>query len=60
MKACVASGSISVLVNGSPTEDFSVKKGLHQGNPLVPFLFLVVADGLSGFVTSAIDKGLLD
>lgn len=39
MKACICSGSISVLVNGSPTEDFEVKRGLCQGGPLAPFIF---------------------
>lgn len=39
MKACAASGSIYVLVNGSPTADFNVKKGLCQGDPLAHFFF---------------------
>lgn len=59
MRACAASGSISVLVNGSPIVDFDVKKGLRQGDPLAPFLFLVVAEGLAGLVRSAVDKGHL-
>lgn len=59
MKVCVALGSISVLVNGSPTADFSVKKGLRQGDPLAPFLFLVIVEGLAGLVRSAVDKGVL-
>lgn len=37
MKVCVVSGSISVLVNSSLTEDFGMKKGLCQGDPLAPF-----------------------
>lgn len=59
MLACVRSGSVSVLVNGSPTADFCMERGLRQGDPLAPFLFLAVAEGLSGLVRSATEKGIL-
>jgi len=42
-----------VLVNGSPTEEFKPTRGLRQGDPLAPFLFLVVAEGLAGLVRQA-------
>lgn len=34
MKACIKSTTMSVLVNGSPTEDFPTFRGLRQGDPL--------------------------
>lgn len=37
MAACVFLGSISVLVNGSPTTEFNMEKGLRKGDPLAPF-----------------------
>jgi hypothetical protein len=43
MKACVCSGNMSVLVNGSPTEEICIKRGLKQGDPLAPFLFMRTA-----------------
>jgi len=49
MKACVCGGSMSILVNGSPTEEISIQRGLKQGGPLAPFLFLMVAEKFSGF-----------
>jgi len=45
--------TISVLVNGSPTEEFKLRRGLRQGDPLAPFLFLIVAKGLAGLVGNA-------
>jgi len=48
IKGCLESASVSVLVNGSPTKEFFPMKGLRQGDPLAPFLFLIVAEGLAG------------
>ncbi|GAU35675.1 hypothetical protein TSUD_162470 [Trifolium subterraneum] len=57
MRACIFNSSMSVLINGSPTEDFSVGKGLRQGDPLSPFLFLLAAEGLTSLVKKAVDIG---
>ncbi|GKV33229.1 hypothetical protein SLEP1_g41758 [Rubroshorea leprosula] len=59
IKECLSTARISVLVNGSPTEEFRMGKGLRQGDPLSPFLFLMIAEGLHGLVKKAELEGLL-
>lgn len=62
MKATIFAGSTSDLVNGSPTNEIKVSKGIRKGDPLAPFLFLVAAEGLSSLIKKATDlyifKGL--
>ncbi|GKV33771.1 hypothetical protein SLEP1_g42231 [Rubroshorea leprosula] len=53
---CLRSASISILVNGSPTEEFNMQRGLRQGNPLSPYLFLIVAEGFHALLLEAEKK----
>jgi len=48
-----------VLVNGSPTEEFKPSRGLRQDDPLAPFLFLVVVEGLVGLVRQDVKTNML-
>ncbi|GKV49628.1 hypothetical protein SLEP1_g56369 [Rubroshorea leprosula] len=59
IRECLSTARISVLVNGSPTKEFVMGKGLRQGDPLSPFLFLIVAEGLNGLVKRAENEGML-
>lgn len=53
-EVCLKSSSTSILVNGSPTSEFIACRGLRQGDPLAPFLFNVVVQGLCGMMRQAI------
>lgn len=58
MKVCVWGGSMSILVNGSPTEEINIKRGLKQGDPLAPFLFLLVAEDFSRVMRNVVSLNL--
>jgi hypothetical protein len=55
IRACVFAGNMSVLVNGSQSEEINIQRGLKQGDPLAPFLFLLVAEGLGGVMKRAVE-----
>lgn len=57
IKGCIFAGSCSVLVNGSPADEFQIKRGLKQGDPLALFLFLMVAERLLGLMRKAVSIG---
>ena len=59
VKGCLVLSSVSVLINGSPTKEFKPSRGLRQGDPLAPFLFLVVVEGLAGLVRQALRTNVL-
>jgi hypothetical protein len=51
--ACVTTASYAILVNGEPKGYIKPKRGLRQGDPLSPYLFLLCAEGLSALFRKA-------
>jgi hypothetical protein len=56
---CVTMVSYSVLVNGIPSRRIVPTRGNKQGDPLSPYLFLLVAEGLSSMLVQAEAAGHL-
>ncbi|GJY69402.1 RNA-directed DNA polymerase, eukaryota, partial [Tanacetum coccineum] len=58
IQKCLKSSRGSILVNGSPTEEFQFFKGLKQGDPLSPFLFILVMECLHLSFQNVVDAGM--
>ena len=58
--ACVTSVRYNVRFNNFETDIFTPTRGLRQGDPLSPYLFLMVAEGLSCMIKKAEERGELD
>ena len=55
---CVSSVSYSVVVNGKCSGNIALSRGLRQGDPISPFLFLLCAEGLSCLIRNDSNKGI--
>jgi hypothetical protein len=56
----VTSVSFSVLLNGDRLESFVPSRGIRQGDPISPYLFLLVAEGLSCLLKSRVQSSNLN
>ena len=50
---------MEVLVNGTPIDFFSTYKGLRQGDPLSPYLFVLIMEVFSSLIARAREKGFI-
>ena len=59
IQSCIQTVSFSILVSGEPRGNFTPKKGLCQGDPLSPYLFLLCAEGLHSLLQQAESSGAI-
>lgn len=53
IKFCISTVRFSILVNGEPVSSFSSGRGIRQGDPLSPFLFILVIEGFDSLIRIA-------
>nr|GFA75896.1 putative RNA-directed DNA polymerase, eukaryota, reverse transcriptase zinc-binding domain protein [Tanacetum cinerariifolium] len=58
LASCLRSASVSILVNASPTKKFGMSRGVIQGDPLSPLLFILAAEGLNALISEAVNTNI--
>lgn len=53
MMMCISTATFSVLINGEPQGHITPTRGLRQGDPLFPYLFLLYMEGFHGLLKKA-------
>lgn len=56
---CTLERERTVMLNGVPGKRITCKQGLQQGEPLSPYLFIIVADVLQRLIKQASAQGAL-
>ncbi|CAN1761157.1 Transposon TX1 uncharacterized 149 kDa protein [Linum perenne] len=56
---CIRTVQFSVMVNGAPTDNFKPSRGIRQGDPMSPFLFIILTNTLSFLIEKGISHGSL-
>ena len=59
LESILSTTRMSVLVNGSPSDEFGMGRGLRQGDPLSPMLFNIVSEVFHLLMVRASEVGLL-
>uniref|UniRef100_A0A2N9FVR5 Reverse transcriptase domain-containing protein n=1 Tax=Fagus sylvatica TaxID=28930 RepID=A0A2N9FVR5_FAGSY len=59
IRFCISTVRFSILINGCPSGFFESSRGLRQGDPLSPLLFVIVMEALSRLMDRAVRGGYL-
>lgn len=55
--SCVSTASYQIIVNGELSNSFSGSRGIRQGDPLSPYLFVLCMEKLSHSIQTAVEMG---
>ncbi|CAL1398685.1 unnamed protein product [Linum trigynum] len=59
VSSCIRSVKFSILFNGEATDEFTPSRGIRQGDPLSPFLFILMSNALSFLIDKAVAQDQL-
>ena len=54
--SCVTTSSFSILIKGKPYGNMLPSRGIRQGDPISPYLFLLCAESFTSLLTKAENK----
>ena len=60
MSQCISTVTYSIRINGKQCGQIAPTRGLRQGDPLSPYLFLLCAEGLSAMIKKAMEIGKME
>ena len=55
--SCISSTNVSLLLNGSQLEEFQPSRGLRQGDPISPYIFILCMEFLSTLIHKKCEEG---
>ena len=57
---CVTTVTYAIRINGCPKGHIIPSKGIRQGDPLSPYLFLLCVEGLSAMIKASVCNGRME